>query len=465
MITTTANSKNQNPNKKLQGPQEPIWYQTIWGLAKPVNYFDTMQKRYGDIFVKPQFAGLTSQVIISNPQAIQEIFTADVSLFKSGVGTQIIQPIIGSNSLPSLDGDRHMNKRKLLMPPFHGERMKAYEETIREITHKTTEKLTVGQKIIVRPLMQQISLNVILRTIFGLKEGERYQQIKHGLVTMLNMFDNPLNAIFLFFKPLQRNFGMLTPWGNFLKQRELLDKILYQEISERRAKTEHTDKQDTGEDILSLLLSARDENDQPMTDVELRDELMTILFVGHESTANALTWALYWIHYLPEVKEKLLQELNSIDIDHVDVMEIMALPYLNAVFSETLRIYPIIFFTSVRILQAPMQLMGYDLPTGTLLAPCIYLTHQNPDIYPEPKKFKPERFLERKFSPYEYLPFGAGNRRCLGYAFAMFEMKLALVTILSNYSFSLAGEQHPLKPTRRGITFTPSGGVCLTVNI
>lgn len=457
MITTTPNS-TQNSNKNLQGPQEPIWYQTIWGVAKPVSYFNTMQKRYGDIFITPQFAGLPPQVIISNPQAIQQIFTADASMFKSGLGSQIMQPLVGNNSLLLMDGDRHLQKRKLLMPPFHGERMKAYGETIREITHKTIEKFTPGQKIIVRPLMQQISLNVILHTIFGLEEGEKYQQIEHALIAMLDMFDNPLNASFLFFKPLQRNLGMLTPWGNFLKQRELLDKLLYQEIRERRAEKEHT-----GEEILSLLLSARDENGQAMTEVELRDELMTMLFAGHETTANALTWALYWIHYLPEVREKILQELSSIDVENTDAMEIMGLPYLNAVCSETLRIYPIAFFTLVRILQAPMQLMGYDLPAGTVLAPCIYLTHHNQNIYPEPKKFKPERFLERKFSPYEYLPFGGGNRRCLGSAFAMFEMKLALATILSNYSFSLA-EKRPLKAARRGVAFTPSGGVRLTVN-
>ena len=458
MTTATPNSTIKNPIKTLPKPHESIWYQTIWGIAKPVSYFDTMQKRYGDIFVTPQFAGLPPQVIISNPQAIQKIFTADASMFESGLGNQMIQPIVGDLSLLLMDGDRHLQKRKLLMPPFHGERMKAYGTTIREITRKATERLTVGEKFIARPLMQEISLNVILRTIFGLREGKRYQQIEHALIGMLDVFDNPLNASFLFFKPLQKNLGFLTPWGRFIQKRKLLDKLLYQEISERRAQKEHT-----GEDILSLLLSARDENGEGMTDEELRDELMTMLFAGHETTANALTWALYWIHYLPEVKEKLLQELSSIDAENIDAMEIMGLPYLNAVCSETLRIYPIAFFTLVRILQAPMELMGYEFSPGTPLAPCIYLTHHNPDIYPEAKKFKPERFLERKFSPYEYLPFGGGSRRCLGSAFAMFEMKLVLVTILSKYSLKLA-QKRPVKAVRRGIVFTPSGGVRLTVD-
>jgi cytochrome P450 len=189
---------------------------------------------------------------------------------------------------------------------------------------------------------------------------------------------------------------------------------------------------------------------------------MTMLFAGHETTAIALAWALYWIHYVPEVREKLLQELNSIDITNADPMAIAQLPYLNAVCSETLRIYPVAFFCFPRILQTDMQLMGYDLPKGMYLSICIYLTHQRPDIYPEPKHFRPERFLERQFSPYEFLPFGGANRRCLGAAFALFEMKLVLATILSRYSLELL-DKVPLQPVRRGIVFAPPGGVHLAV--
>jgi cytochrome P450 len=457
MTTLTEKTKNQTVNQLPDGPRTFLWFNIIWGVIRPIHWFEKMQQRYGDIFISPPFAGLPSQVIISNPQAIEEIFTADFKLFESGSGNKVVQPIVGANSLILLDGERHLQQRKLLMPHFHGDRMRAYGQLMSEITKQVMSRLRVGQTFVARPIMQEISLTVILRTVFGLKEGERYEQIKQVLISMLDSFNYPLSAIFLFFKALQHDLGALTPWGNFLKQRELLDKLIYEEISERRTSTEPT-----GEDILSLLLLARDETCQGMTDVELRDELMTMLFAGHETTATAIAWALYWIHSCGEVKEKLLQELNSIDIAHAEPMEIARLPYLNAVCSETLRIYPVAFFTFARILRAPMQLMGYEFPKGTILAPCIYLTHQRPDIYPEPKRFKPERFLERQFSPYEYLPFGGSNRRCLGMTFALFEMKLVLATILSNYSLTLA-EKRPLKPVRRGVTFTPSGGVRLVL--
>ncbi|MDJ0736690.1 MAG: cytochrome P450 [Nostocaceae cyanobacterium] len=450
-------SSNQTNSKLPAGPNDSQFLQTLWIILKPMNYLERIEKRYGDIFYSPPFAGIPAQIIISNPQAIQTLFTADPKLFNSGEGNKIIQPLVGSNSLILLDGERHLQQRKLLMPPFHGERMRTYGQVISETTENVITKLKLGQKFIARPLMQEISLTVILRTIFGLEEGERYQKIKKLLSGMLDIFNFPLSAVFLFFKFLQRDLGPFSPWGRFLRQRQQLDELLYQEIRERR---NQPDSQ--GEDILSLLLLARDENGQPMTDEELRDELMTMLFAGHETTATALAWALYWIHYLPEVREKLLSELNSIDINNAEPMEIAKLPYLNAVCSETLRIYPIAFFTLARILQEPMEFMGYQLPKGMILSGCIYLTHHRPDIYPQPKRFKPERFLERQFSPYEYLPFGGGNRRCLGAAFAMFEMKLVLATILSHYSLELL-EKRPLLPVRRGLTFTPAGGVRLRV--
>jgi cytochrome P450 len=202
-------------------------------------------------------------------------------------------------------------------------------------------------------------------------------------------------------------------------------------------------------------MSARDEAGEPMTDVELRDELMTLLAAGHETTASALTWALYWIHKLPEVREKLLQELDSLG-DNPNPSSIARLPYLSAVCSETLRIYPVALITFSRRVKVPLPLMGYEFEPGTLLTGCIYLTHQREDLYPEPKRFKPERFLERQFSPFEYLPFGGGSRRCVGAAFAVFEMKLVLATILQDKQLALA-DNRQVKPVRRGLTSTPPG--------
>ncbi|MEG4405168.1 cytochrome P450 [Microcoleus sp. MON2_D5] len=454
--TENSHSQNQATNKLLDGPKGARFVQTVRGILNPLYYLDNNYQRYGDLFTS-KFSNFPPQVIISHPLAIQEIFTADCKLFKSGTGNQIALPLVGSNSLLLLDGDRHLQQRKLLMPPFHGERMKAYGQIICNTTEKVINNWTPGNSVIAQSTMQEISLEVILHAVFGLSEGERYQQIQQLITNMFSLFSNPLSATFLFIKSLQKDLGAWSPWGGFIRQRQRLDELLYQEIRERK-----TLSQPLGEDILSLLISASDEAGQPMSDVELRDELMTILFAGHETTATALAWALYWIHYIPEVRENLLQELNSINVENSEPAEISKLPYLNAVCCETLRIYPILFFTFPRLLQAPMQLMGYNIPQGMILSTCIYLVHHRPDIYPEPKRFKPERFLERQFSPYEYLPFGGGNRRCIGTAFAMFEMKLVLAKVLSRYSLELA-ENRPVLPVRRGLTMAPAGGVRLVV--
>lgn len=300
--------------------------------------------------------------------------------------------------------------------------------------------------------MQEISLRVILRAVFGINEGERLEQIRQLLSSMLDSFNSPLSSSLLFIQFLQQDLGAWSPWGRFLRQRQQIDELLYAEIRERREQPERS-----GNDILSLMMLARDEDGQPMTDIELRDELMTLLFGGHETTASSLAWAFYWIHHLPEVRDKLLQELESLARD-ADPSEIARLPYLSAVCSETLRIYPTVFFALPRIVKSPIEVMGYQFEPGIMLSACIYLTHHREELYPEPKCFKPERFLERQFSPYEYLPFGGGNRRCIGYAFALFEMKLVLATVLSLFQFALA-DNSPVKPVRRGITTTPSGRV------
>jgi cytochrome P450 len=456
MIILQESFANEAVIKLPDGSSNFKWLQIIKVILRPIASLEETERRYGDIFTS-DLGVFPTQIVISNPQAIQELFTADSQLFESGSGNYIVQPLVGANSLILLDGDRHLQQRKLLMPSFHGERMRTYGQVIRDIADQVTSKWVIGKQFTARPYMQEISLQVILRTVFGLQEGKRYQQIKEVLVEMLDTFNTPISAIFLFFKSLQRDLGPWTPWGKFIRRRQQLDELLYQEIQERRQQPEAN-----GEDILSLLLSARDENGQPMTDVELRDELMTMLFAGHETTAIALSWALYWVHYVPEARQKLLQELNSLDVANADPTAITQLPYLNAVCSETLRITPVTFFSFPRVLKQPMKFMGYNLPKGMMISPCIYLTHQRPDIYPEPERFQPERFLERQFSPYEFLPFGGGNRRCLGIAFALFEMKLVLATILSQYSLELL-DKVPLKPVRRGIVFAPPGGVRLMV--
>ncbi|TAE58180.1 MAG: cytochrome P450 [Nostocales cyanobacterium] len=419
-------------------------------VFNPLQLMETSTKEHGEFFT----LRLTTDnplVFISNPQAIQEIFTTPSEYFDAGRSNELLRPLVGDNSLLLLDGETHQRQRKLLTPPFHGERMKAYSQIITNTTQEVISNWEIGKPFSVREAMQEISLRVILQAVFGIVEGERFTKLQKLLCSLLELSGSPLRSALTFFPILQVDLGSWSPWGQFLRKREEIHQLLYTEIQERR---ENFDS--SRDDILTLMMSARDENGEAMTDVELRDELMTLLFAGHETTASALTWAFYWIHHLPDVREKLLNELNDID-ENTDQNEISRLPYLTAICQETLRIYPIAMITLPRMVKTPTTIMGYEFSPGTLLAPCIYLTHRRPDLYSEPDKFKPERFLERQYSQYEYLPFGGGNRRCIGAAFAMLEMKLVLATIMSQMDLKLL-ENISVKPVRRGVTLAPSNG-------
>lgn len=441
--------------KLPKGPEAPNLLQVMHWIADPVSYMTNAAKNYGDIFTARAVWGDGHLVFVSHPQAIQQILANDTKQFSApGELNRILQPLLGDYSIIMLEGDRHRRERQLLMPPFHGDRLRTYGQLICNITRKMMDQLHLQQQFVARPVMQEISLQVILQAVFGLYEGERCQQLQHLLSSLLSLFGSPLTSSFLFFSFLQRDLGAWSPWGHFRRVQQQIDQVLYAEIAERR---QQGDLNSQRSDILSLLMAARDEAGHAMTDQELRDELLTLLFAGHETTATAMAWSLYWVHHLPEVKDKLLQEVATLGPDP-DPMSLARLPYLNAVCQETLRIYPVGMLTFPRTARSPVEIMGYSFDPGTILVGCIYLTHQRPDLYPEPEKFKPERFLERQFSPYEYLPFGGGSRRCIGMALAQLEMKLVLATILSHYSLALA-EPRPVQPQRRGVTLAPATGV------
>lgn len=442
--------------KLPDGPKTHPWVQTYQWLTNPVQYMEACAKRYGDIFTLRIGPTFKPQVLISNPQAIGQIFTTDPKQLDSGTAAGSSSPLLGPNSLLSLDGKSHQRQRKLLTPSFHGERMLAYGELIRQITEQVTSKWQTGQAFTVLPSMQEISFQVILKAVFGLKEGTRYEQLKETLIAILNPKKPILRALMLLFPALRRDFGPKSPWGNFLRLRQQLDHLIYSEIQERRSQLDPSRT-----DILSLMMAARDEAGEPMTDVELRDELITLLVAGHETTASSLAWALYWIHRLPEVREKLLSEIDGLG-ENSDPNTIFRLPYLNAVCSETLRLYPVAMLGLNRLVKSPLEIGGYKFEPGNLLIPCIYLSHHRADLYPDSKQFKPERFLERQFSPSEYLPFGGGNRRCIGMAFALFEMKLVLATVLSNWEMYLA-DSTPVQPVRKSFLLGPGGGVPIIV--
>jgi len=445
------------PKLKLpDGPQTHPWLQTFQWLNSPLEFMEDCSKRYGDIFTLRLGPVFTPQVFISNPQAIQQIFTTEPKQLDSGASAGIKSPLLGQQSLLSLEGKPHQRQRKLLTPPFHGERLQAYGELISDITEQVISQWQVGQTLSALPSIQAISFEVILKAVFGLENGPRCEKLKELLIKVLNPKQPLVRALMLLFPSLRRDLGAWSPWGSYLRLRQQIDELIYAEIQERR---EQADSSRT--DILSLMMAVRDEAGEPMTDVELRDELMTLLVAGHETTATSLAWALYWIHHLPEVREKLLQEIDGLG-ENPDPSAIFRLPYLNAVCSETLRIYPVAMLVLSRVVKSPLEIGGYQFEPGTLLIPCIYLTHHREDLYPESKQFRPERFLERQFTPYEYLPFGGGNRRCIGMAFALFEMKLVLATILSRWHMELA-DSKPVLPVRKAILLGPSGGVQMVV--
>ncbi len=435
--------------KSIPGPKTPAFFQKLQLVVAPLNTLESRVKKYGDIFTIVSVAGKI--VCVRSPQALQEILTKDNNEYEAP-GNKVLQYLLGEYSMLALEGDRHRRERKLLMPPFHGDRMRNYGELICNITKEAASNLTVSQTFIAHKLMQKITRQVILQAIFGLYDSPRLSQIRSMLADFLELTSSPLRASVLFFPWLQKDFGPWSPWGKYQRQQQKLNQLLYAEIATRRAQLDpnHTD-------ILTLMLLARDEEGQGMTDQEIRDELMTLLFAGHETTTSALAWAVYWVHKQPEVYQKIMEELATLGAN-TDPMTIFRLPYLTAVCQETLRIYPVVFFTTLRRTKQPVELQGYHLEACTLIQGSIYLTHQREDLYPEPKKFKPERFLERKFSAYEYLPFGGGSRLCIGMALANFEMRLVLATLLSNFEMELA-ENKPVKPKRRGLILGPAGGV------
>ncbi|MGA1621613.1 MAG: cytochrome P450 [Synechocystis sp.] len=437
--------------KTLPTLTKPAWQQRLQWVLDPIAYLKTCDQQSPGIFNSVVNGGL---VVISDPQGMKELWSASrTTVSAPGATNRIVEPLLGPSSIVSTDGDRHRQRRQLLFPPFHGERLQTYGEAVIAICHQLMAPIAVGETFLGRTLTQRISLAVISKTVFGLDDGAKYQELKDLLTTITESFGSPVTASMLFFEALQQDWGAWSPWGKFLRRRSRANELVFAEIEQRRQDPRPRN------DILSLLIQAEYDDGSKMSDQELRDELMTLLFAGHETTASAMAWALYWIHRYPEVKAHILDELAALPAD-AGPMDIARLPYLSAVCNETLRIYPVAIMTFSRQAEVDLTLMDYAIPQGTQLMGCIYLLHQHPDLYPDPETFNPERFLERQFAPHEFMPFGGGERRCVGDALALFELKLALATLLTHYQFALNGDR-PETPQRRGITLAPKGNVPL----
>jgi cytochrome P450 len=377
-------------------------------------------------------------VYVTDPDVVREIFTGDPSRFHTGEGNAgPLEPVVGQNSLLTLDGDEHLAQRKLLLPPFHGERIRLYAETMREAAEREMASWPAGRPFALRPSMQRITLEVILRTIFGVTDPERRARFSQ-VTTRIDQTSTPI----MWVPALRRDLGRWSPWRRFLRARAAADELFYDEIRRRRAEPGFEER----DDVLSLLLQARHEDGRAMSDVELRDELMTLVGAGHETTATALCWAFELILRNPRVEARLREEIASDDGDE----------YLDAVMKETLRLRPVVVDV-VRKLTEDAEIAGHRIAAGTFVVPAIAAVHLRPDVYPDPHAFRPERFLEGQPEPYTWIPFGGGMRRCIGASFAQQEIKVVLRTLLSGARLRPASAR-PEVPRTRHVTIVPSRG-------
>lgn len=415
----------------------------------PIPFMEHMRRRYGGTFTL-RLAGLPPIVVLSDPDVVKEVFTGDPEVFHAGRANIVLRPILGESSLLLLDGERHMVERRLMMPAFHGERMQTYGRVMRESADRIIDGWPVGEAFSFHTSMQEVTLDVIMRTVFGVDDGRRKEELRRALVRVLAYGDQP--GLLLLIGPdgelrakgLHERLGRLSPWAGFKGAIEDVDATLLREIEERRARSGAA-----GEDVLSLLLSAKDEEGRSLDDRSLVHEMKTLLVAGHETTATALTWTLLELLQNPSVQGQLRSELGA--ESRTDP------PYLDAVIRESLRLHPIVPMVA-RQLQAEARVGGRLYPKGTVLAPNIYLTQRNPSVWPDPERFDPARFLGSKANPYEFFPFGGGVRRCIGLAFALFEMRIVLRQIVTRARLRLAPGYRP-GLVRRGITFAVKQGL------
>ncbi|BBM85483.1 cytochrome P450 [Candidatus Uabimicrobium amorphum] len=432
--------------KLFPGPSSPWWWQAVSLIKNSYGLLGKCIQKYGAPF-SMRINSKTQFVFFNTPEAARDLFTANYKDVFAGPISEPLRPVLGGKSLLLLDDDEHLAMRRFMTPPFTGNAMRNYGEIIRDISVKNTRKWGKGTEVTMQHVMQTISMEVILHAVFDLHEGERFERYKRILLEYLSIF-NGKNAIFLYIPKLRKRF--LAPWAKYLRTVKLVDELIYEEINLRKQSSQQND-------ILSRLLAIRDEDGNALSDLELRDQLVTLLLAGHETTAASMTWCLYWIHHTPEVLPQLCDELRG----HTSIEDIAKLPFLDAVCRETLRLYPIVPAVG-RLLQRPVSVAGHELPEGTAAILSIYLTHRNPDVYPNPEVFYPQRFLERKYDAYEFVPFGGGARRCLGMHFALYEMKIVIAHLLQNYQLELCSDK-PVSAVRRGVTFFPKGGIPMVV--
>jgi cytochrome P450 len=414
----------------------PAFVQALRYVRDPLGFLSRLQQRYGDIFTV-RFPFFGRLVYVAGPELVKEVFTGSPAVFHAGEANAVVlEPALGPNSVLTLDDEAHLRQRKLLLPPFHGERVRRYGELIEDVTRREMETWPVGEPFALRPHTQRITLSVILRAVFGITDEARVNRA----TALIDEFSDRVTTI-IRFPNLRRDLGPRSPWRRFLRARSELDAFIFEEITLRRAEVDGEQR----EDVLSLLLRARHDDGSPMSDAELRDELVTVVGAGHETTATALAWAIERLLRCPRALGRLRESIAAGRSD-----------YLEATVRETLRVRPVIIDVA-RKLTAPTTIGGYQLPAGSFVAPAIASLHNRADFYPQPEEFRPERFLEEKAENYAWIPFGGGVRRCIGAAFAEFEMRIVLREFVSRAALR-APDPAPEKVKIRNITLAPQHG-------
>jgi cytochrome P450 len=458
------------------GPSRSPLLQLERWVNSPVEFMEECARRYGDAFTL-RFPGNPPFILFSHPEAVREIFTADPDALHAGPANRALEAFLGRGSILLMDGQRHLRERRLMQPPFHGDRMRAYGAAMRDATGRAIAQWPIGERFPIHKKMQALTMEVILQTVLGIDSRDRLDRF-HALLTRVldlgadksvlffNIMLDPEKLTRLFsvgtkpleLGPLRIDWGRALPWNTVSRLRNDLDGLLYAELARRKA--EGTAGR---EDILSMLLDTRDEENKAMSDGELRDELLTFLTAGHETSATTLSWTFHRVLESPEVHAKLREELRRVvGSGPLDPELVSRLEYLDATLKEAMRLNPITPVVG-RMLQRPMRIGGWELPAGVNVQPCIYLTHRRPELWPEPERFHPDRFLGKRVSPYEYFPFGGGVRRCLGQAFSLYEMKIILAEIFRRVALRPA-PGHTVRLIRRGLTFTPSEGMPVIVD-
>jgi cytochrome P450 len=411
----------------------PRTLQTVAWWNRTVPFLERCRDRYGKRFTM-RLLQTPPFVHHSEPEHLREIFTAPPEVLHPGQGARILEPVVGANSVILLDERPHLSQRKLMLPAFHGEKMQALSGLVEEVAEREVARWPKNEPMALHPRLQALTLEVILRAVFGLDAGQRLDVLRNRLAGILEYGARPSSMLPMF----QRG----RRWRQFAEARDEADALIYETIDERRA-----NEGEDGDDILAMLLSARHEDGSPMSPVELRDELMTLLVAGHETTASELAWAFERLTRTPEVLDRLTAEIDSGDGD----------AYVTATVYETLRRRPVLPNAAPRLVMEPVEVAGWRYEPGVCLIADSYLLHHDPDVYPDPYAFRPERFLDEQPGTYTWIPFGGGRRRCLGASFAMLEMKIVLRAVLAQNELAPAapGEEGA---RRRSITLSPRAG-------